>query len=192
MSGPTARPRAWLARLPLIAVALLAALMLARLTSGDPARIPSALIGKPAPSLTLPGLDGAPRLADADLRAGHPTIINIFGSWCVPCRVEHPHLMALAADPKMRALGAKLLGVAQKDTPEAIKKYLGELGDPYAAIGLDADNRAGIDWGVYGVPETFIVDGAGIIVAKHVGPLGEGDLEKEILPALEKAGKAGK
>jgi cytochrome c biogenesis protein CcmG, thiol:disulfide interchange protein DsbE len=182
--------RPWLTALPLIVVALLAALLLARLFAGDPARIPSALIGQPAPPLDLPGYAGGPGLQDADLRAGHVTLINVFGSWCEPCRGEHPLLMALAANPKLKAMGGVLLGVAQKDKPEPMQKFLGELGDPYAKIGLDDSGRAGIDWGVYGVPETFVVNGAGLITFKHIGPLAEGDIEKEILPEVAAAAKA--
>jgi len=181
------RRRGWLAFIPLFVVVALGALLLARLYAGDPARLPSALIGKPAPSLTLPGADGGPGLADADLRAGHVTLVNVFGSWCVPCRDEHPLLLALVADPAFKAAGARLVGVAQKDSPANVKKFLDELGNPYGAIGFDDSGRAGIDWGVYGVPETFIVDGKGMIAFKHIGPLAEGDVEKEILPAIAAA-----
>ncbi len=192
MSDAQAAPAprsALLTTLPVIVFGLMALVLGARLWSGDPAKLPSALIGKSAPPLNLPGLDGAPGISDVDLHSGHVTLVNIFGSWCVPCRDEAPLLMALAHDPKLKALGVDMLGVAQKDKPEAIKKYLAELGNPYAKIGLDPDGRAGIDWGVYGVPETFIVDGRGMIAFKHVGPLAEGDIEREILPAVEKAGR---
>ena len=182
--------RIWLAALPLIVVVPIAALLLLRLFAGDPAHIPSALIGKPAPGLNLPGYAGGPGLADADLHSGHVTIVNVFGSWCEPCRGEQPLLMALSADPTLKQLGVQILGVAQKDTPDAIKRYFDELGDPYTKIGLDDSGRAGIDWGVYGVPETFIVDGSGVIQLKHIGPLAEDDIAKEILPAVAAAAKA--
>ena len=188
-AAPDAR-RTWLTALPLIFVVPIAALLLVRLFAGDPAQIPSALIGKPAPALNLPGYAGAPGLTDADLHGGHVTIVNVFGSWCEPCRGEQPLLMALAADPKLKQLGVEIIGVAQKDKPDAIKKYFDELGDPYAKIGLDDSGRAGIDWGVYGVPETFIVDGSGVIQFKHIGPLAEDDIAKEILPAVAAAAKA--
>ena len=168
--APVGRRRL-MASLPLIAFIGLAGLLFARLYAGDASRIPSALIGQPAPALDLPGLDGAPGLADTDLRQGHVTLVNIFASWCQPCHAEHPFLMALAADPELTAKGVTLIGVAQKDSPENIKRFLGAMGDPYAKIGLDADNRAGIDWGVYGVPETFIVRGDGSIAFKQIGPI---------------------
>ena len=100
-------------------------------------RIPSALIGQSAPSLALPGLDGGPGLADADLRAGHVSVVNVFGSWCIPCHEEHPVLMALAADPELKAKGVALYGVAQKDSDENVRRFLGAKGNPYAKIGLD-------------------------------------------------------
>ena len=183
----TPRRRGWLAAVPLLVVVALGVLLLARLFAGDPARIPSALIGKPAPTLTLPGADGRPGLTDADLRAGHVTVVNVFGSWCVPCRDEHPLLKALTASPAFAVAGARLVGVAQKDTPANVKKFFDELSNPYSAVGFDDSGRAGIDWGVYGVPETFIVDGKGMIAFKHIGPLAEGDVEKEILPAIAAA-----
>ena len=165
------RRRSLLATLPLFAFVALAALLFVRLFAGDASRIPSALIGQSAPALDLVGLDGAPTLADADLRQGHVTLVNIFASWCEPCHVEHPFLMALAADPALKAKGVTLIGVAQKDAAENVKRFLGALGDPYAKVGLDADGRAGIDWGVYGVPETFVVRGDGSIAFKQIGPI---------------------
>ena len=140
-------------------------------TRGDPSRLPSALIGQSAPPLTLAGLDGGAGLSDADLRQGHVSVINVFGSWCEPCHLEHPYLMALAADPALKAKGVAIFGVAQKDLPENVRRLLGAKGDPYAKVGLDPDGRAGIDWGVYGVPETFIVRGDGTIAYKVIGPM---------------------
>jgi cytochrome c biogenesis protein CcmG/thiol:disulfide interchange protein DsbE len=186
--APTsARRRAALAALPLIAFAALAALLFARLYAGDASRIPSALIGQSAPALDLPGLDGAPGLADADLRQGRVTLVNVFASWCAPCHEEHEFLMALAADPALKAKGFEILGVAQKDAPENVKRFLGVKGDPYAKIGLDRDGRAGIEWGVYGVPETFIVKGDGAIAFKLVGPIGADTLESVVKPEILKA-----
>ncbi len=186
--APTsARRRGALAALPLVAFAGLAALLFVRLYAGDASRIPSALIGQSAPALDLPGLDGAPGLADADLRQGHVTVVNIFASWCVPCHEEHEFLMALADDPALKAKGVVLVGVAQKDAPENIKRFLGAKGDPYAKIGVDRDGRAGIDWGVYGVPETFIVKGDGAIAFKLVGPIGDDTLESVVKPEIFKA-----
>ena len=184
---PPARRRGALAALPLIAFAALAALLFVRLYAGDASRIPSALIGQSAPALDLPGLDGAPGLADADLRQGHVTLVNVFASWCAPCHAEHEFLMALAADPVLKAKGVEIVGVAQKDAPENVKRFLGFKGDPYAKIGLDRDGRAGIDWGVYGVPETFIVKGDGAIAFKLVGPIDAEALENVVKPEILKA-----
>lgn len=183
----TGRRRGVLAALPLIAFAGLAALLFVRLYAGDASRIPSALIGQSAPALNLPGLGGAPGLSDADLRQGHVTLVNIFASWCVPCHEEHEFLMALAADPALKAKGVVLVGVAQKDSPENIRRFLGAGGDPYAKVGLDGDGRAGIDWGVYGVPETFIVKGDGAIAFKLVGPVDADTLESVVKPQILKA-----
>jgi len=186
--GPSSgRRRGVLAALPLIAFAALAALLFVRLYAGDASRIPSALIGQSAPALNLPGLGGAPGLADADLRQGHVTLVNIFASWCQPCHAEHEFLMALAADPALKAKGVVLVGVAQKDAPENIRRFLGAGGDPYAKVGLDGDGRAGIDWGVYGVPETFIVKGDGAIAFKLVGPIDADTLESVVKPEILKA-----
>ncbi len=184
---PEPERRSWLALLPLIAFVALAALRFVRLYAGDASRIPSALIGQSAPALNLPGLGGAPGLADVDLRQGHVTLVNIFASWCVPCHEEHEYLMALAADPALKAKGVVLVGVAQKDSPENIRRFLGAGGDPYAKVGLDGDGRAGIDWGVYGVPETFIVKGDGAIAFKQVGPIDADTLESVVKPEILKA-----
>jgi cytochrome c biogenesis protein CcmG, thiol:disulfide interchange protein DsbE len=182
-TGP--RPRRWLVYVPLILFLALAWLLFERLGAGDPASIPSVLIGQSAPPLNLPGLDDARGLTDADLRAGHISVVNVFGSWCEPCHYEHQYLMALAADPELK--GVAIYGVAQRDSAENIRRFLGAKGDPYAKVGLDPDNRAGIDWGVYGVPETFIVKGDGKMVFKLVGPITAATLESEIKPAILKA-----
>jgi cytochrome c biogenesis protein CcmG, thiol:disulfide interchange protein DsbE len=181
------RPRRWLAFLPLVAFAGVAMLLFVRLNAGDPARLPSVLIGESAPPLTLAGLDGAPGLNDADLRAGHVSLVNVFGSWCEPCHFEHEYLMALAADPELKAKGVAIYGVAQKDSTENVRRFLGAKGDPYAKVGLDADGRAGIDWGVYGVPETFIVRGDGAIAHKIIGPITVETLMNEVKPEIAKA-----
>ena len=179
--------RRMLALLPLLVVLILAALFYARLFAGDASRVPSALIGKSAPPIDLQGLDGGPGLADRDLRAGHVSLVNVFATWCLPCHAEHETLMALAADKDLAAKGLKLYGVAQKDDPENLRRFLGAKGDPYAKIGLDPDNRAGIDWGVYGVPETFIVKGDGTIAYKLIGPMDPQILAAIIKPQIEKA-----
>ena len=188
-AAPAARRRLSLALLPLIAFLLLATLLFVRLGAGDASRLPSALIGQPAPALNLPGLGDAPGLSDADLRKGNVTLVNIFASWCQPCHIEHEFLLALSKDADLKAKGVTLVGVAQKDSPENIRRFLGAAGDPYAKVGLDADGRAGIDWGVYGVPETFIVRGDGVIAYKVVGPMNAETLESIVKPEILKAMK---
>ncbi len=182
-----ARRRGLQALLPLLAFAALAALFFFRLFAGDASRIPSALIGQGAPTLDLPGLDGAARLTDADLRKGHVTVVNIFASWCLPCHEEHEVLLDLAADKALAADGVRVIGVAQKDDPENVRRFLGAKGDPYAAVGLDPDGRASIDWGVYGVPETFIVKGDGTIAFKFIGPMSAEAMASVVRPQIEKA-----
>jgi len=188
-AAPAPRRRLWLALLPLVGFLAIAGLLLLRLGAGDSSRLPSALIGQPAPSLNLSGLDGAPGITDADLRKGHVTLINIFASWCEPCHLEHEYLMALSQDPTLKADGVALYGVAQKDSAENIRRFLGAAGDPYGKVGLDSDGRAGIDWGVYGVPETFILKGDGTIAYKFVGPMGADSLESVVKPEIAKAMK---
>jgi cytochrome c biogenesis protein CcmG/thiol:disulfide interchange protein DsbE len=163
--------------LPVAIFAALAILFLVRLFGGDPSRVPSALIGQPVPAFALPPLPGlveegrpVPGLSGADLK-GKVTIINVWASWCVPCRQEHPSLVELAKDPS-----ARLAGIDYKDNPENARRFLGALGNPFAAVGADQSGRAAIDWGVYGVPETFIVGPDGTIRHKHIGPLLPGDL----------------
>jgi cytochrome c biogenesis protein CcmG/thiol:disulfide interchange protein DsbE len=181
------RRRIGLALLPLVVFLGLATLLFVRLFSGDASRIPSALIGQAAPSLNLPGLEGGAGLADADLRAGHVTLVNIFASWCQPCHVEHEYLLGLAGDADLKAKGVALVGVAQKDSAENIRRFLGAAGNPYAKIGMDKDGRAGIDWGVYGVPETFIVRGDGVIAYKVVGEITPDNLDSVVKPEILKA-----
>jgi len=181
------RRRGLLTLLPLLVFGALAALFFARLFAGDASRIPSALIGQSAPALDLPGLEGAAGLNDADLRQGHVTVVNIFASWCLPCHEEHEVLLDLAADKALAAKGVRLIGVAQKDDPENVRRFLGAKGDPYAKVALDRDGRAGIDWGVYGVPETFIVKGDGTVAFKFIGPMNAEALASVVRPQIEKA-----
>ncbi len=141
----------------------------------DPSTLPSALIGKAVPSFDLPPLNAAgnekPGLASADL-TGKVQLVNVFASWCGPCRVEHPILMKLAKD------GVPVQALNYKDQPADAARFLAELGDPYERIGVDRSGRTGIEWGVYGVPETFVIDAEGKIRHKHVGPLQARDIEK--------------
>ena len=174
--------RSWLMFLPLGAFLCLAALLLLRLYAGDASRLPSALIGKSVPSFALAPISGLnkPGLATADLKAGQVTLLNVFASWCVPCREEAPALLALAKS------GQRIVGIAYKDQPANTLRFLGEDGDPFQAVGADPSGRTGIDFGVYGVPETYVVRGDGTIVAKIVGPLTEDNIRDELMPALAK------
>jgi cytochrome c biogenesis protein CcmG/thiol:disulfide interchange protein DsbE len=158
--------------LPALIFLALAILFLVQLFAGDPSRVPSALIGRPVPAFSLaplPGLqaDGAPvpGLSDADLK-GRTTVVNVWASWCAPCRLEHPLLVELAKDPSIR-----VVGINYKDNPENARRFLGALGNPFAAVGVDPKGRTAIDWGVYGVPETFVIGPDGRIRHKHIGPL---------------------
>ncbi len=179
--------RVLLALLPLVAFAALAGLLYVRLGAGDASQIPSALIGQAAPALDLPGLGGGPGLSGADLRKGHVTLVNVFASWCQPCHVEHEFLLALANDATLKSEGVEIVGVAQKDSAENIRRFLSAGGDPYSKVGLDSDGRAGIEWGVYGVPETFLVRGDGVIAYKVIGPITSAALESVVKPEIAKA-----
>ncbi|MDP4023926.1 DsbE family thiol:disulfide interchange protein [Methylobacterium sp. NEAU 140] len=179
MSAPDRDPpapvrRSLLLILPALVFAVLAVALFLRLRSGaDPAALPSAMIGKPVPTFTLPAVPGltrdgtpVPGLASTDFKGG-VTVLNVFASWCAPCQVEHPMLMRLAREP-----GIRLVGIDYKEpNPEAGQRFLAKHGVPFAAVGADATGRAAIDFGVYGVPETFIVGPDGIIRDKLVGIL---------------------
>lgn len=178
----SARPsrRGWLFLLPVLvfaAVGVVLALGLGR----DPQTLPSVLIDKPAPSFALPPLPGRDEhgFSSADL-GGRPMLVNVFASWCVPCRIEHPVLDQLARE------GVTIHAINYKDAPEDALAFLRALGDPFTRIGADRQGRAAIDWGVYGVPETFVIDRDGRIRYRHVGPLQPRDLEQTIRPLLEK------
>ncbi len=183
------RPRRLAVILPLALFLGLAGLFLYALFAGDPSKVPSALIGRPVPQFSLEALEGlsrdgapVPGFGQADLADGQPTIVNVWASWCVPCRAEHPLLEDLA-----RREGVRLYGMNYKDAPDAARRFLGALGNPYEAVGVDRPGRVAIDWGVYGVPETFVIDGAGKIRFKHVGPLTEDSIRDRIMPAFEQA-----
>ena len=143
----------------------------------DPGTLPSALIDRPVPTFHLPALEGGEGFSSEDLK-GQVSLVNVFASWCVPCRVEHPLLMKLAED------GVVIYGINYKDPADQAQAWLAELGDPFQKIGADRDGRVGIEWGVYGVPETFVVDAEGRIRHKHVGPIQPRDLEQSLLPIL--------
>lgn len=151
----------------------------------DPSTLPSALIGKPVPTFELPpiaGTDGA-GFSNEDLeKPGRPKVVNVFASWCVPCRAEHPLITRVARE------GFLVYGLNYKDRAADVTSWLAELGDPYTEIGADVNGRVAIDWGVYGVPETFVIDDSGNIVHKKVGPLSARDVEETLLPLLEELG----
>lgn len=159
----------WLPVIPLVVLAALAALFVGWSLKRDPAFKPDALVGQSVPETVLPILsDGVAGPANVDLKTaggGRPMIVNVFASWCAPCRIEHPRLLALQAQ------GIAVVGVAYKDEPEATQAFLDELGDPFAMVLVDREGRAGLDLGVSGVPESFAVDAMGRIVAKISGPL---------------------
>ena len=149
-------------------------------TDRDPHELPSAMIDKPAPTFALTGLDGAPGLDHAAF-GGQVTLVNFFASWCVPCRVEAPLLAGISEDLKV-----PLYGIAYKDKPADTADYLKELGNPYQRIGLDESGRVGIDFGVYGVPETYVIDKAGRIRLRFVGPLTAAALANQLKPLIAK------
>ena len=182
------RTRRFLVAIPLVVFLALAGLFMFRLGTGDPSRIPSALIGRVAPETNLPPIDGlvrdgapVPGLSSKDF-AGAITLVNVWASWCVPCHDEVPFLDQLAKDQRIR-----LAGINYKDQAENARRFVGRYGNPFAAIGTDANGRTAIEWGVYGVPETFIVGRDGRIAYKLVGPITAENFETEVKPAIEKA-----
>jgi cytochrome c biogenesis protein CcmG, thiol:disulfide interchange protein DsbE len=184
---PPARRRI-IVLVPLIVFLALAALFFFRLGAGDPSRIPSALIGHPAPVTALPPVTGLerdgkpiPGLAPQDF-VGQVTLVNVWGSWCVPCRDEAPFLMRLAEDSRLR-----LVGIDYKDEADNARRFLGRYGNPFVASGADQNGRAAIEWGVYGVPETFVIGRDGKISFKLVGPITSDNFDTVLKPAIEKA-----
>ncbi len=171
--------------LPLTVFLIMAAYFAIGLTK-DPKILPSALIDKPVPEFTLPPIEGGPGkgFSSADLKGNGVSVVNVFASWCVPCRAEHPQITRLGA-----LKVATLYGLNYKNKPKDALKWLKELGDPYAAHGADVKGRVAIDFGVYGIPETFIIDNEGVIRYKYVGPITAGRLEKEILPIIKELGR---
>jgi cytochrome c biogenesis protein CcmG, thiol:disulfide interchange protein DsbE len=187
---PGAAPprRRLLVYLPLAIFLGLAALFLIRLGAGDISRVPSALIGRPAPATVLPGVPGlerdgkpVPGIDPADF-ADAVTVLNVWASWCIPCHEEVPLLMKLAADNRIR-----VVGINQKDRPENARRFLGRYGNPYVANGLDSNGRASIEWGVYGVPETFVIGRDSRIAYKLIGQVTPQNLELTLKPQIEKA-----
>jgi cytochrome c biogenesis protein CcmG/thiol:disulfide interchange protein DsbE len=185
---PAARNRRLLVVLPLIAFAAVAVLFYVGLHAGDPSRIPSALIGHDAPATDLPPVEGlvrngapVPGITPGDFR-GTVTVLNVWSSWCVPCRDEAALLVKLAGDKRIR-----LVGINYKDQADNARRFLARYGNPFAASGADLNGRASIEWGVYGVPETFIVGRDGKIAYKLIGGLTPENLERVVKPEIEKA-----
>ena len=179
---------------PILVFVAIAGMFAYSLRSGDPSKLPSALIGKPVPKFQLPAVDGlrskgnpVAGFANNDLAKGKVSVINFWASWCGPCHEEHPFLVELAKTSK-----APLFGVNYKDRASAARRFLGRYGNPFVAVGADGNGRTAIDWGVYGMPETFIVNGRGQIIYKHVGPIDATALKERLLPAIAKAQEAGK
>lgn len=186
--GRVAAGRVIVVILPLVLFLCLAGLFFVRLHAGDVSRIPSALIGHDAPATDLPPVAGlerdgkpVPGLASADFR-GTVTVLNVWASWCVPCHDEAPLLVQLARDPRIR-----LVGINYKDQSDNARRFLGRYGNPFVASGADASGRAGIEWGVYGVPETFVIGRDGKIAYKLVGPVTPQNMEEVLKPEIEKA-----
>ncbi len=173
--------------LPVFVFVAVAGLFAVALQTGDPSKLPSALIGKPVPVSSFAALAGlvadgkaVPGFSNSDLTKGKTSIVNFWASWCAPCIDEHP----LIAELKIKS-GLEVYGVNYKDDPAAARRFLGRYGNPFTAVGTDADGGTAIDWGVYGMPETFVVNGRGEIVYKHVGPLSAEVIESKLLPAIK-------
>ncbi|TNC73442.1 DsbE family thiol:disulfide interchange protein [Rubellimicrobium roseum] len=167
--------------IPPVIFAALAGLFAAGMLRDGGQELPSALVGQPAPGVPVETLPGLPGLDPAVLADGEVKLVNFFASWCAPCRVEHPHLTALAEE------GVPIYGIAYKDNPTNSVAFLEELGNPYAAAGQDPSGRTAVDWGVYGVPETFVVAGDGTIVARMANPVTPDLVESRLRPALAEA-----
>ena len=192
-AGETApRTRRWLVLLPLIGFGVLAALFLLRLYGGDPSKIPSALIGRPAPQTPLPALEGLSRDGaavpglDPGMFKGNVSVVNVWASWCVPCHDEAPLLTELGKDKRLQ-----LVGINYKDAPDNARRFLGRYGNPFGIVGVDSNGRASIEWGVYGVPETFVVGRDGTIAYKLVGPIMPDNIDVVLKPEIDKALQAG-
>jgi cytochrome c biogenesis protein CcmG/thiol:disulfide interchange protein DsbE len=180
------RRRPWLILAPLLMFCAMAVLFAFALTKGDPSKLPSALIGRQAPPLDLSAIDGlqdgtrpVPVLTSETLQQGQVTVVNFWASWCLPCIEEHPLLIELAQKTKV-----PVVGVNYKDAAANARRFLGRYGNPFAAVGADTTGRAAIEWGVYGMPETFIVDAEGRVAYKHVGPISRDTLERTMIPTI--------
>jgi cytochrome c biogenesis protein CcmG, thiol:disulfide interchange protein DsbE len=178
--------RLWMLLPALGAAALVGVFMLGLQREDGGRNLPSTLLGKPVPEFEMaPLYDDQPGFSTADLKAPGVKLVNVWASWCVPCRAEHKNLVAIAA------AGIPIYGINYKDTEEGAKGFLEELGNPFTLVGVDAKGRVAIEWGVYGIPESFVVDGQGRIIYKKIGMILESDIESKIMPAIEKARAGG-
>ncbi len=168
---------------PLLFVGL-ATMFLWGMNRGDPGALPSTLEGRQVPALELVQLGDLAVFDQETLRQPGVKLVNYWASWCAPCRVEHPTLEALAAE------GVKIYGINYKDDPRKALKFLAELGNPYVAVGADENGRMALEWGVYGVPETYVIDGDGVIILRLAGPVTQRVLKNAIRPAMERAAQA--
>ena len=190
-AAPALRSRRWLMLVPLIVFGGLVALFFLRLGSGDPSKIPSALLGRPAPATTLPALGGLTEQGTAipgltpETLGGRVSVVNVWASWCVPCHDEAPLLHALSEDKRFQ-----IVGINYKDASENARRFLGRYGNPFSAVGVDGNGRASIEWGVYGVPETFVVGRDGRIVYKLIGPITPANYDTVLKAEIEKALRA--
>ncbi|MGH1354763.1 MAG: DsbE family thiol:disulfide interchange protein [Thalassovita sp.] len=166
---------------PPLVFAGLAAMFMVGMQRENPNELPTALAGKEAPVVQTVALSDLPQFTNDTLRNGEVKLVNFWASWCAPCRIEHPNLEVLAAQ------GIPIYGVNYKDKPEAALKFLAELGNPYTGIGQDDTGRMGLNWGVYGVPETYVIDGDGRILMRHAGPITQRAMEGALGEALAKA-----
>jgi cytochrome c biogenesis protein CcmG/thiol:disulfide interchange protein DsbE len=188
----SSRRLSWVA-IPLAVFAVLVALFAFALNSGDPSRLPSALIGRPVPQMEFPALEGlldagrpVPGFTSADLKGG-VSVVNFWAAWCAECAGEQELLLELKA-----RTGVPIYGVDYKDDAVAARRFLGRYGNPFKAVGTDKGGRSAIEWGVYGMPETFVINAKGEIASKHVGPVTAESLETKLLPAIAQAGAAAK
>jgi cytochrome c biogenesis protein CcmG/thiol:disulfide interchange protein DsbE len=180
------------AAVPVLVFVALVALFAVALETGDPSRLPSTLIGKPAPAMAFPALDGlleagkpVPGFTTGEIAKGGVSVVNFWASWCAQCAEEQGLLLQLRDQT-----GVTLYGVNYKDEPAAARRFLGRYGNPFSAVGTDANGRSAIEWGVYGMPETFVLNGKGEIVFKHVGAVTPESLAGKLIPAIEAARKA--
>ena len=184
-----AKPKATLV-LPLVLVSVLLVFLFVALRTGEPSRLPSALIGKPVPEFSLPGIPNvlgdygpASGLSSAAFRTGKVSLLNVWASWCAPCLAEHQQLIELSQQ------GIPVYGINYKDKPEAARRFLSSHGNPFRSIGADENGLTAIDFGVYGVPETFVIDGRGRIAYRYPGPITPEILADKIMPAIQMAGR---